>query len=164
MTPAPRVVTLAAPDTHALRRSVLRVGTPTTDVHFAEDELDGTVHLGVVLDDTVVAVSTWVPRCHPDHPSLSGVQVRGMATDPAHRGSGLGGMLLEVGVERAAESGIALVWARARDAALAFYLGHGFEVFGRGYTDLATDLPHHDVVRLLDRRPATRATAVDGTI
>ncbi|MGA1594495.1 MAG: hypothetical protein ACO371_07620 [Ilumatobacteraceae bacterium] len=45
--------------------------------------------------------------------------------------------------------GAELVWARARDTALTFYTSRGFEVFGEGYVDLSTGLPHHDVIRLL---------------
>lgn len=143
----PHVVELRAEDTHDLRRRVLRVGTPTTEVRFAEDEAPGTVHLGLELEGRVVAVSTWIPRCHPDHPAVEGVQLRGMATEPTLQAQGLGAMLLEHGVERAAAAVAGLVWARARDAALDFYRRHGFEVFGRGYTDLTTLLPHHDVIR-----------------
>ena len=43
-----------------------------------------------------------------------------------------------------------LVWARARDTALAFYVRHGFRVTGDGFVDEATQLPHHVVVRRLD--------------
>jgi GNAT superfamily N-acetyltransferase len=97
--------------------------------------------------DDLVAVSSWVPRPHPDHPALAGVQVRGMATAHDLQGTGLGGVLLEAGVQRAVAGGADVVWARARDTALAFYERHGFEVHGRGYVDLTTQLPHHDVIR-----------------
>ena len=147
MTGTPQVVELTAEQTHPLRLAVLRTGTPTREVRFAEDELAGTWHLGVELDGELVAVSSWVPRPHPDHPALEGVQVRGMATSHGLQGHGLGGLVLEAGVARAFSGGAELVWARARDAALAFYERHGFEVFGRGYVDLTTELPHHDVIR-----------------
>lgn len=143
----PVVVELAAPATYALRRVVLRTGTPTADVQWADDELSGTQHLGVMLDGELVAVSTWVPRPHPDHPAASGVQLRGMATAPEHRGHGYAGLLLEHGVRRCFAAGHDLVWARARDTALTFYERHGFTVSGLGYIDLTTELPHHDIVR-----------------
>jgi GNAT superfamily N-acetyltransferase len=123
-----RLVDLAASDTHDLRRRVLRVGTVTTSVVFDGD--DEAVHLGLV-DDGVVAVSSWFERRHPDRPALTGFQLRGMAVEPERAGSGLGSRLL------------------ARDTALTFYTFRGFEVFGEGYVDLSTGLPHHDVIRLL---------------
>ncbi|MGA0982015.1 MAG: GNAT family N-acetyltransferase [Ilumatobacteraceae bacterium] len=141
-----RLVDLAASDTHDLRRRVLRVGTVTTSVVFDGD--DEAVHLGLV-DDGVVAVSSWFERRHPDRAALTGFQLRGMAVEPERAGSGLGSRLLAGGVERMAALGAELVWARARDTALTFYTSRGFEVFGEGYVDLSTGLPHHDVIRLL---------------
>ena len=141
-----RLVDLAPSDTHDLRRRVLRVGTVTTSVVFDGD--DTAVHLGLV-DDGVVAVSSWFKRRHPDRPALTGFQLRGMAVEPERAGSGLGSRLLAGGVERMSALGAELVWARARDTALTFYTFRGFEVFGEGYVDLSTGLPHHDVIRLL---------------
>jgi len=141
-----RVVELAGADTHDLRRRVLRVGTPSTQLEFDEDRWEGTVHLGAVVDDAIVAVSTWVPR---DHAGAPAAQLRGMATEPELQGRGLGALLLHAGCGRVAERGITLVWARARDAALDFYLRHGFAVEGDGFVDEATALPHHLVVRHL---------------
>lgn len=143
------VVTLEAVETHELRRSVLRTGTLTTAVRFDEDDRPDTVHLGVRRGDDLVAISTWIVRRHPDHPHLAGVQLRGMATDPAVRGTGLGRRLLEAGLDRARAGGADMVWARARDTALDFYLAQGFETFGHGYTDPTTGLDHHDVIRHL---------------
>jgi GNAT superfamily N-acetyltransferase len=150
--PAVTVVELAAEETHDLRRRVLRVGTPTSEVVWEDDALDGTLHLGVI-DRTdpagarrVLAISTWIERAHPDRPARRGVQLRGMATDPAWAGRGLGALLLRTGIARQRAAGVELVWARARDTALDFYLRHGFEVFGRGYVDLTTALAHHDVI------------------
>jgi GNAT superfamily N-acetyltransferase len=73
-----------------------------------------------------------------------------MATEPAHRGEGLGALLLARGIERCRERGARIVWARARDAALEFYRRFGFDTIGLGYVDLTTGLPHHDIVRELD--------------
>jgi GNAT superfamily N-acetyltransferase len=145
----PLVVELSPEQTHELRRVVLRAGTPSTDVRFDDDERPDTVHLGVEIAGAVVVVSTWIPRPHPDHPALRGVQLRGMATAPPWRGSGLASELLVAGIERVRDEGVELVWARARDTALGFYERHGFVVFGRGYVDLATAIPHHDIVRRL---------------
>jgi predicted GNAT family N-acyltransferase len=141
------IVEITAADTYALRRTVLRDDTPTHDVDWPDDDLPGTMHLGVRVDGELVAISTWVDRRHPDHPAEPGVQVRGMATAERHRGSGFGGLLLEHGVQRCFAAGNELVWARARDTALTFYECHGFTVFGHGYVDLTTQLPHHDVIR-----------------
>jgi GNAT superfamily N-acetyltransferase len=139
------VVELEADETHPLRLEVLRGDTPNRVVMFAEDALPGTVHLGVRDGDALVAVSTWVPRPYHDEPA---VQLRGMATAPHLQGRGVGTILLESGCRRAAEIA-PLVWARARDTALAFYVNHGFTVEGDGFIDEHTQKPHHIILRRL---------------
>lgn len=143
---APEVVEITAEETHPLRLSVLRFDTPTKVVQFAEDTWPGVAHLALRVDGELVAVSSWVPRPHDGVP---GVQLRGMATARTVQGQGLGGVLLEAGCERMAARGDTLVWANARDAALAFYLRHGFEVVGDGFVDATTQLPHHRILRHL---------------
>lgn len=143
----PEIVELTPEQTHPLRLAVLRFDTPTKEVVFPEDTWPGALHLGLRVDGEVVATSSWVPREHDGAPA---VQLRGMATDRRLQGSGLGGVLLEAGCARQATAGVPLVWANARDAALAFYLRHGFEVVGEGFIDANTQLPHHRVVRRLD--------------
>lgn len=144
-----RVVELAAEETHPVRLAVLRANTPTKEVAFAEDTIAGTVHLGVRDGDTLVATSSWVPRPWSGSPEEPAIQLRGMATVDSHRSHGVGAMLLRAGLERARDAGAALVWANARDAALAFYLRHGFEVRSDGFIDATTQLPHHQVVHRL---------------
>jgi GNAT superfamily N-acetyltransferase len=139
------VVELRAAETYPLRFAVLRAGTPSDVVTFDGDEGDGTVHLGVRRGDEIVAVSTWIPNPRDGEPA---VQLRGMATAQDHQGQGLGTLLLEAGCERA-RAIAPLVWARARDTALDFYLRHGFSVDGPGFVDATTALPHHIIVRRL---------------
>lgn len=142
------VVEITAGDTHALRRRVLRAGTPSDAVEWDGDDEPTTFHLGVRdASGELVAISTWLVRRYPDRPAEAAVQLRGMATDPTCRGIGIGAALLRAGVDRSAAAGATLVWARARAAALPFYVRHGFEPVGPQYTDLTTGLPHRDVVR-----------------
>ena len=143
------VVRLTASDTHPLRRSVLRDGTPSDQVVFDGDDEPTTFHLGVRADDEIVAISTWMARRYPDLPALAGYQLRGMAIDRSMQGAGVGGRLLVAGVERCIELGAVVVWARARVTALAFYERHGFTTHGPEYTDLTTGLQHVDIVRTL---------------
>ena len=145
-----RVAEISTAETYPLRLAVLRENTPSKDVTFPEDHWPGTVHLGV-LDDAglVVATSSWVPRDCPACTDEMGVQLRGMATARELQGSGVGGLLLEAGIERHREQGFAVMWARARDSALGFYLRHDCTVSGDGIIDDTTQLAHHVVVRRL---------------
>lgn len=145
----PRVETISAADTHDLRRRLLRADTPSTAVEFDGDHEATTLHLGVRIGDELVAISTWLERPFPGRPDEPAVQLRGMATDPGHRGSGYASRLLEAGVERASARGAQLVWARARAAVLDFYVARHFDVEGDEFVDEATGLPHRLVVRRL---------------
>ena len=153
--PALDIVELSADETHPLRRAVLRNGDHTAAVVFHEDAWPGVFHLGARTGTTLVGVSTWIPRPAPAEPGDDGggdgvaVQLRGMATAHGWRSSGVGGLLLEAGCARCGLEGFELVWARARDAALAFYGRHGFQVVGDGFIDATTQLPHHLVHRAL---------------
>ena len=139
------VVELTSEETHPLRLVVLRSDTPTREVTFPDDDAPGTVHLGVRMSGEIVGVSTWIPRPYHDEP---GVQLRGMATAAVLQGQGVGGVLVEAGCARAATIA-PLVWARARDTALGFYVRHGFIVDGDGFLDELTAKPHHFIVRRL---------------
>lgn len=140
------IVELRAVDTHPLRRSILRTGTPSSAVEFEGDELATTFHLGAVADGEVIAIATWLRRPLPGGDDRPAVQLRGMATAPAHRGSGVSSAVLDAGVERCRREGIEVVWARARVAALGFYRRAGFETIGEPYVDATTALAHHDIV------------------
>lgn len=144
-----QVVDLTAPDTHDLRRRVLRDGTPSTELVWDGDDDPTTFHLGIRVDDTVIAVSTWLERRYPDRPAEPGFQLRGMATDPGWRGTGVSGDLLTGGLRRCRDRGARLVWARARCTALTFYERHGFAALGPVYTDLTTGLAHQDITLML---------------
>ena len=142
------VVELTAADTHPIRLAVLRADTVSKVVDFAEDDWPGVRHLGVRDEQgELVAVSSWIPRERATRPGVPAVQLRGMATLARLQGRGVGGLLVDAGCTRAAADGFRLVWANARDAALAFYLRHGFVVEGEGFIEQVTQLPHHVIVR-----------------
>jgi len=144
------IVELGPADTYPLRRTVLRDGTSSDVVEFDGDDLPDTVHLGVRVDGVLVSISTWLERDAPDLASRRGVQLRGMATAPGHRGTGVSTALLEAGLERCRRSGFDVVWARARTSALNFYVRHGFQPIGDDYIDATTGLAHHDIIHFLD--------------
>ena len=129
---------------------MLRDDDPTAPVTFEGDDEPSTVHLGIDVDSHVVAVSTWMRRPFAERPADIAVQLRGMATDPARQGAGLGALLLAAGLDRARSDGADLVWARARSTALAFYLANGFVRVGDEFVDATTGLPHVVVLHTFD--------------
>ena len=133
---------IVAADTHDLRRRVLRDGTPSSDVVFAQDDLAGTIHLGVRRDGRLVGVSTWSRDQWRGEPA---VRLRGMAVEQSLQGSGVGAALVQEGLARAWSTGVPVVWAAARDSALGFYTRLGFSADAEGYIDQTTALPHHHI-------------------
>jgi thiamine transport system ATP-binding protein len=142
----PGVVALDPSATHTLRRAVLREGRADASVVFDGDDEPGTLHLGLRdAAGTMVGVSTWLWRPCPVDPGGRDRQLRGMAVDTTRQGSGFGAVLLAAGVQRAVADGATTIWANARDTALGFYVGHGFEVLEPGHVDATTGLPHHHI-------------------
>jgi thiamine transport system ATP-binding protein len=146
--PAIRVVEIGASETHELRRRVLREGTPSDSVQLPGDEDPVTAHLAAVdAAGRVVGVATLVDVPCEQRPGVPARQLRGMAVDPAWQGHGVGRDLLTRLAERARAEGAGVLWANARDSALAFYRRNGFTVTGEGFVTEDTALPHHRVVR-----------------
>jgi len=143
------VVRLTSAETHDLRLRVLRDGTPSTDVTYAQDDLPTTIHLGVLDEAGVLrGVSSWAVEPWPGEPTTSAVRLRGMAVEQTLQGGGYGRVLVDAGVDWARDThDVGLIWATARDAVLAFYERCGFAVVGDGFVDATTALPHHTVVR-----------------
>ena len=136
---------VSASDTFDLRRSVLRSDTITNDVNFDGD--DSAVHLAAhdPVSGEIAAISSWFQRSRPQQ-SFSGLQLRGMASAPEHRGTGAAQALLSAGIALGRSLQVDEIWARARDTALGFYLKHQFVSEEPGYVDDHTGLPHHTVV------------------
>ena len=141
------VVALTLEDIMPLRVKVLRKGTPVTHCNYSEDTYEDVIHLGVKNENTVVGTSSWFRKECPDLDGEAALQLKGMAVDDSLQGSGIGVQIIAAGLALATERGVSIVWARARDSALGFYLRCGFTEIGPGYIDEPTGMPHHNVYR-----------------
>jgi len=145
------VRTLQVDETYALRRAVLRGGSPQAVVHQDTDDAEATWHLGAEDEDgRVVATSTYFPQPCPLAPDVAGAfRLRSMAVDPSRQGEGIGRAVLDAGLARLAAAGVPLLWANARDGALGFYEALGFRAVGDSFVDADSGLPHTVVLRRL---------------
>lgn len=135
-----------------LRREVLRAGMENQTVNFDGDDEITTVHFGAFDESgTNIGVSTWMHRQFQPEPDSQALQLRGMATAVHLQSHGIGGLLLDAGLNHAQENGFQLIWANARDTALNFYNRHGYVTFGEGFIEAVTQLPHHKVVKYLSQ-------------
>ncbi len=137
--------------TYALRAAVLR--PDGGEITWAGDEDPATFHLAARSSDgRVVGVVRFSPAPCPYRPSAGAPwQLRGMATDPAVRGSGAGRALLADGLTRVAARGGDLVWCDARVPALGFYERFGFTVVTERF-DKPGIGPHVGMVLALPER------------
>jgi GNAT superfamily N-acetyltransferase len=68
-------------------------------------------------------------------PEDPGWRVRGMATEPAARGRGVGAEILAALIEHARAHGATLIWCNARPAAMSLYERAGFVAVGEPWDD-----------------------------
>jgi predicted GNAT family N-acyltransferase len=110
-----------------LRSAVLRDGGPAG---LPGDDDPATVHLAArTPDGGVVGVVRLAPAPCPWRPDARAPwQLRGMATDPAVRGSGAGRALVAASLALVAQRGGDLLWCDARVTAAAFYERMGLTV------------------------------------
>jgi GNAT superfamily N-acetyltransferase len=121
-----------------LRAAVLRPGQPPEAVVWPGDDDPRAGHYVVRRGGRVLAIGSAVPEA-------PGWRVRGMATDPAARGRGLGGEILQALVAHARAHGAELIWANARLPAVGLYERAGFRPEG-GVFDVEGIGPHQRMV------------------
>ncbi|MFD2091880.1 GNAT family N-acetyltransferase [Blastococcus deserti] len=148
-----RVDEVAAEETYALRGAVLR--PDGGEIVWPGDEDPETFHLAARTPaGSVVGVVRFSPAPCPWPGAGGGViarsswQLRGMATDPAVRGSGTGRALVVAGLTAVAARGGDLVWCDARVSAAGFYERMGFTVVSEAF-DKPGIGPHVGMVKNL---------------
>ena len=125
-----------------LRRQVLRGGRP---VALPGDESPA-YHLGVFVDGVLVATGNVRREAPPWDAAVDGWRVRGMATDPEHRGQGHGRRVLDGLVDHVVTQGGGVVWFNARTPAQRFYERAGFVTTGEPWEDAEIG-PHVAMIR-----------------
>jgi ribosomal protein S18 acetylase RimI-like enzyme len=145
-------------DVRALQWSVLRGGPlPDDDASLGSDVV-GAFSLAarqveLAGQGMVVGAATFYPEDEPGSSVNRGRQwrLRGMATHPAHQGSGVGSAVLAAGLSEVVARGGTTVWCNARSAVVGFYRSHGFVTVGGEFATPETGIPHFRARRdLLD--------------
>ncbi len=114
--------------TYTLRAQVLRPGRPPIEARFPGDGERSSGHFAGYRDARIVGVASVLAE--PEEGGPGRWRLRGMAVDPAHRGEGVGGALLERVRDFVARSGGGLLWCNARTGARGFYEREGFIAVG----------------------------------
>lgn len=123
---------VSAAETVDLRRRVLRGGRP---VALPGDDDPSAVHVGAYDDDELLATGNVRRESAPWAPAVPAWRLRGMATEPARRGEGVGALVLAALLEHCRAQGGGELWCNARTPARSFYARAGFTEVGEEWVD-----------------------------
>lgn len=156
-----RIARVAAAAVRPLRSAVLRPGTPPDTLVYDGDDAVDALHVAAVdAGEQVLGIASLCREAAANEPlPVDGWRLRGMATAPEVRGSGLGSLLLEACFRHVRAHGGGLLWCNAREIAVGFYERNGLETIGPRF-DIAGIGPHFVMRRLLPcLRPSITAAA-----
>ena len=125
------VLEVAAADTAALRRTVLRGGRP---VALPGDD-EPAFHIGVYDDGVLVGTGNVRRQDPPWEAPGPSWRLRGMATAPGLRGRGVGTLVLDALMVHCREQAGGLLWCHARTPARRFYERAGLQTRGEPWDD-----------------------------
>lgn len=135
-------------ETLPLRKKVLKPFLTEEECVNPGDDLTSTYHLGLFFENKLASISTFIQEGHPDFPSEFPYRLRGMATDADFQGQGLGGILLQHGVEFLRQKNCDFLWFNARIKAFSFYEKLGFTYHGPLF-DIKDIGPHKVMYKVL---------------
>jgi GNAT superfamily N-acetyltransferase len=139
---------ITAAQTRPLRRAMLRPHQTEAQLVYSGDDVPGALHLGAYLGDALVGVASINPEPSPGETDAGGWRLRGMATTPEVRGTGVGGLLLQRCLDHARAAGGTVFWCNARTSAAGFYRRYGLETRGEPFEIPGTG-PHYLMWRRL---------------
>ena len=127
---------VTASETWPLRQKVLRPHQTLQDCIFPQDEWPTTFHVAAENDGHIVGVATFHEEAFAKLKAERPYRLRGMATDFAFHGKGVGRRVLEKGIVELKARGCDLLWCNAREIAFPFY-----EKLGLLYEGPMFDIP-----------------------
>ncbi|MET0293087.1 MAG: GNAT family N-acetyltransferase [Steroidobacteraceae bacterium] len=154
-----RIARVTAAEVRPLRSEVLRPGTPPEKLVYDGDDAADALHVGARSADGVIQGIASLCRESAPGRSETAWRLRGMATRPERRGTGLGRRLLQACFRHVRSEGGALLWCNARVGAVGFYERLGLKREGEVF-DVPDVGPHYVMSRWLAHlRPALRDEA-----
>jgi len=139
---------LSAEETYPIRHAELRRGMPFESCKLDGDSRVGSIHLGGVIDDHLIAVGSFFFAPYIPYPGHKSLQLRGMAVLESYQGKGYGSLLLNFAEQWHMQRGVHLIWMNARSTAVPFYEKLGYEKQGEEF-DIPPHGPHYKMHKLL---------------
>lgn len=137
-----------------MRQRVLRPHQPIEAMVYPGDDAAGTFHLAAAGPaGRVLGIASFYIDSHPLEPMPGDWRLRGMAVEPTLQGKGLGGRLVQAGLEHIREQAGKRLWCNARVSAQGFYTKLGFTIQGEVF-EIKPIGPHN--VMSIAARPMPR--------
>jgi ribosomal protein S18 acetylase RimI-like enzyme len=149
-------------ETFPLRKAVLRPWLTIEESRATWADVAEHFQVGAVQDGAegrrVVSTAGFLIEAHPDYGDVFGPlqwRLRGLASEPALQGRGLGGRVLDFGIAELARrlaargEASAALWCNGRTGAQRFYERHGFQPIGELFETPGTG-PHYVFWRRID--------------
>lgn len=105
-------------------------------------------HLGAFIGGACIGIASFRPEAGPLLPGENQYRLRGMATHPAHQGTGVGSAILRSAIALLRGRQAGLLWCNAREVALSFYVHNGFRTEGEPFLIEGIGI-HHLMYRAL---------------
>jgi GNAT superfamily N-acetyltransferase len=133
---------------YPMRHAILRPNQRFDECRFPGDDDSDTVHCAAFDGHAVVGIASVYSQPMPGNDETRGWRLRGMATAPELRRSGIGGQLLSFCIAHAVNRNGVLIWCNARTPAVPFYERFGFACEGDEF-EIEGIGPHYVMVKQL---------------
>ena len=114
-----------------LRRNVMRPGMESfDDVIYVKDNHPSAIHLGVEINDKIIACVSAYEEINPDFPQSIQYRIRALCVDENYRMQGIARKLFSKILEEINKRGAQIIWFTARTHLTKFYNSFGFIEYG----------------------------------
>ena len=117
----------------SIRQPVLREGKPIEACIFDGDDFKTTFHTGLFVDNTLVAVASFMKNSNKLFLEKNQFQLRGMAVLKEFQGKGYGHEVLKFGESLLIKQDVKMVWCNARKIAVSFYEKNHYAIKGDSF-------------------------------
>ena len=117
-----------------LRRNVMRPNMESfDDVIYDKDNHPSAIHLGIEIDDKIIACVSAYQENNPDLSQQIQYRIRALCVDENYRLQGIARMLFNKIIEEVTNKGAQAIWFTARTHLTKFYNSFGFKEYGEEF-------------------------------
>ena len=122
-----------AEDFIVLRRDVMRPGMDFYHVMYEKDNHPSAIHLGVEMDNKIIACVSAYQENNPDLPQQIQYRIRALCVDEKYRLQGIARSLMNKLIEELINKNAQAIWFTARTHLIRFYNSFGFKEYGKEF-------------------------------